>query len=391
MNYLLNFWKGTVTIQVIGKNIERFLNILSKRDIIARDIRIYNEFCILKLYIKDFSLIRAIVRKTKVKIRIQRKAGFPFLFLNLKKRKMFILGFGILVFVLYFLSLFIWKIEIVSNDEVDRAKIIDRLRLEGVERGVLKSSVDNDYLVETIIKEFDDVSWAFAKFDGYSLVISVSMRKKTPDVIDTKRPSSIVAKKDGIIKKVVAKSGFAKVKEGDTVRKGDTLITGEIVFKDGRKKEVHSFGEVYARTWYSKRVRIETISFERIRTGNVVNRYYCNLASHKMYFYNTNAYDENYDKIDIELSNGIFNKIGLPFELWKTEIYENKMIERSVDYESALMIAKEKAREGLGFEIPKEAEIVQEDENVTSEGEDTFLELIIECMEDIGETNLIER
>ena len=120
------FLIGYVKVEINGVNIERFLNLIT-----ARNIHIWNivnsgvdvSFCIvpkdvykLKPIIRKMRLIGIVKEKNEIyKFRIRERYGLPFLLYSYRKRKMFFIGIFIGWIIVYLMSLHIWNISFEGN------------------------------------------------------------------------------------------------------------------------------------------------------------------------------------------------------------------------------------------------------------------------------------
>ena len=78
---------------------------------------------------------------------------------------------------------------------------------------------------KALLLEFDELSWASVHVRGTGLSSRPRLRSGLDPV---PRPGDLVAARDGIVEQVMATRGHPRVKKGDTVRRGDVLISGFI-------------------------------------------------------------------------------------------------------------------------------------------------------------------
>ncbi|MCG4585163.1 sporulation protein YqfD, partial [Anaerosalibacter bizertensis] len=155
-----NYFRGYVIIRVEGLTLEKFLNLATNKDIYLWDIeRIEYTVIEAKVSIKGFKSLRKIVRKVGCRAYIVEKRGFPFLLEKLRKRKM--LGFGFIIFIglIFFLTSFIWNIEISGNEKIKDEEIINFLEEMDVGKGRFKHKVNLDKLQSNILGNFQRLSF----------------------------------------------------------------------------------------------------------------------------------------------------------------------------------------------------------------------------------------
>lgn len=88
--------------------------------------------------------------------------------------------------------------------------------------------------------------------EGTKVIVKIVKAKEQPEIIDNYAYCDIVAKKSGVISKIIAQNGMAQVNVGDTVKNGDILIKGIMEGKYTEPRKVHSLGIVEAEVIYSK-------------------------------------------------------------------------------------------------------------------------------------------
>ena len=116
----------------------------------------------------------------------------------------------------------------------------------------------------------DKIEWMEIDRIGTKYIVKLEKRiknniKKEEDI------RHVIAKKSGIIKKIVASDGEVVKKINDFVTKGDVIISGEIHKGEDIKDNVSADGEVYAEVWYKVKVTLPINYHEEKLTGNKKN------------------------------------------------------------------------------------------------------------------------
>ncbi len=97
-NKMSNFVIGYVTIRVEGFFIERFINICISKKILLHDMkREKSTLLYAKVSVNDYKRLREVAKKTKSKIKIEGKAGLPFVMHRYRKRKIFAVFFAVIL------------------------------------------------------------------------------------------------------------------------------------------------------------------------------------------------------------------------------------------------------------------------------------------------------
>lgn len=222
---LLQYLLGYVTISISGDNSEHILNLCAKYGIRYRRLHYKNGAIIGDIKVKDFRKLRSIRTKRSSKIHIIKKRGLPFKTQKYKNRLGFIVGFAIFIILIEFLSGFIWNIKIVGTDKVNDKEIINLCQRYNIKIGTRIKKIDTLKFAQQLLIDHKKLAWASLNIEGTLLTVNITESKNTNDDIV---PSNLIAKSDGEIKKIDVTSGTVNVKIGDTVRKGDILVSGII-------------------------------------------------------------------------------------------------------------------------------------------------------------------
>ena len=148
---------------------------------------------------------------------------------------MLILGMIAVLLFLYYLTGFIWFIEISGNDEVSGEQIFEVLSKQGVTVGVSKSQLNLRSLENLILTKFPDFSWVGINIKG--VLMSIEVVERTSPELKEVQFGDVVAVENGLVTQVLPFRGTALVSIGDTVKKGDVLISGEYYDQYGRKQQ----------------------------------------------------------------------------------------------------------------------------------------------------------
>lgn len=389
---LWNYIRGYVIIIVEGYFLEKFMNICTHRQIYLWDVeRQKNSRMMLKVSIRGFKLLRPVARKTRCRVRIVRKKGLPFIFNRYKKRKAFVAGAVLFIFAIYLLTMFIWAIEITGNNSVSTAAILENLAEKGVKTGVLKYGVNAEDAINNLMLSIKELGWASIEIKGTKVKVQVVERVLPPELVPKNEPCNIVAKRDGVIKSIIVNDGIEAVKVGDTVTKGQLLISGTIPVKNDPEKNriVHSMGVVTARTWYEAESPVLYKEIERTRTGKTANGYSLYVLGKKLHIYSAGVSFYDYDKIETIKHLSIGKDMILPFGMIIDKYYETQTSERELDETTARQRAVDEALKIAKKAIPDAAEIIKTDAYFYQGQSGLTVKITVECIEDIGETQRI--
>lgn len=384
---LINYILGYVNIIVEGYYIERFINICISRKILIWNLK-REKSSILKVNvgIRDFKKIREIAKKTKCRIKIQNKKGIPFLLNKYKKRKVFAVLLIVTLFMIIVVSNFVWNIDVIGADKIQKEELIKDLNECGLEIGKKKSSINTKEIINNIRLKREDIAWIGINLKGTNAIVEVVEAKSKPNIINEDELCNIVATKEGIITKINSQNGTSLVKIGDLVKKGDILIGGWLEGKYTGTRYVHAKGEVEARVWYTKKQIIDLNYKKRTKTGNAETKYSVSVNNFQINFYKRLPKYENYDTICDSKKLKIFSNFYIPIELRKTT-YEEVQEEYAIyDIDEAKNIAIDNLSKELEDEIENKDKIINKQINCKEDYGKIDVEVIYEVLENI-ETN----
>ena len=140
---LFNYILGYVNIKIEGFYIERFINICKSKNILLWNMK-REKLSILyaNIGINDFKIIKSIAKTSGCNIKLNKKMGLPFIFNRYKKRKMFFILLLFVLVVLLISSNYIWNIEVIGDNTIDKNEIIKELKNKGLSVGMAKNKID---------------------------------------------------------------------------------------------------------------------------------------------------------------------------------------------------------------------------------------------------------
>lgn len=138
--------------------------------------------------------------------------------------------FFLLFLLLTFLSSdLIYEIRVAGVENMSESEVIDKLSLVGFSVGKSWSSIDKENIEVAFLSLSDEIAWISINKQGTVATVELREKKALADE-DTGEfcVSDIVAENDGVVEEITVREGKALVKVGDTVKKGDVLISGII-------------------------------------------------------------------------------------------------------------------------------------------------------------------
>lgn len=276
----MKYFQGYVYVQLTGYAPERFLNLCGSRDILIWNLKPCENGYTFCISVKGFKMLKPILKKTKTQIRILKRVGAPFATFRYRKRRIFFGGIFFFGILLYYLSGFIWNIEINGNSYLSNEVILDFLKEEACTFGTRKSDISCQELEEALRSRYEEVIWTSIKIYGTKMTVDIQENLLPDEEYEKKDEaiSDIVAAKDGVISEIITRAGTPLVAAGSEVKKGDILVSGRIEIQndDGETSEYlyrSADADIKAKVVYSYEDVIKTDYVESVPTGNHTTGY----------------------------------------------------------------------------------------------------------------------
>lgn len=315
MHWILRFLCGFLKIQISGEYAEPLINKASRNGITFWGLYPQEKKIMGSIGLKDFRFLLKLRRQARAKIKISQKIGLPFILHRYRKRAGLLLGAVIFLVVLKVLSMFIWTVEVSGNSSVSKKEILSVCKKIGVFEGAYSSKINSKNSADKILLNLDRLAWCSVNIEGSVVTVNVTETKNLQDK-NKEMPSNIVAKEDGIIKKIDVVSGNTVVSVGDVVAKGDLLVSGiyenmsSTVFRESK-------GSIKAEIKKTFTAQADFTVTENKPTGKILNHTELNALGFKIPLYFLKAKgdyieEKNYKRFEIS------NK-KLPFSIRRTK------------------------------------------------------------------------
>ena len=363
-------------------NTYKFIKYIINNNIYYTDLIKEKDCFILCINEKDYIKIK--YRFKNIILKYYGKKGFiNYLYFH----RYMLISFVFSLIVLFMVSNTIFDIRINSNNK-DIINIIgESLRKNNLAKYKKKKSFEEIQKIkeEILIENEEVLEWIEIKEKGCIYIIEV-----TPRVINKNKSnngvSSIYSKSDGVIRHINVIRGTRIRDINDYVKRGDLLISGNIVKDEKLVSQVNAEGKIYAEVWYIITASIPFKYTEYEKTGKIVNHYYLDVLGNK--FTITGKYDSDNMMSKTKL---ILDKPYLMFKLYKEVKEEYMYKEYSINEEEALNLALKRSEEKIKNKLSKDEYIIskkvlKKEVNYSK----MYVEVFFKVYENIGVTSNID-
>ncbi|MBO5149056.1 MAG: sporulation protein YqfD [Anaerotignum sp.] len=245
--------RGYVRIRAKGFSAERFMNMAAFRGVYLWDISYEGAAVTMKADGGSMEILEACSQKTGCSMEILGWGGLPAFLRRFRRRQVW--SAGVLCFAagLYLLSSFIWTVEVEGNERLETEDLLSACEKMGLQPGAWKHGVDTEAVTKGLLMQFSDISWVSVGIKGTDVTIRLAETIEKAERIDRETPCDIIASADGVIVQITAERGTPMVQTGDVVKKGDVLISSELLIGlEGEEQHTEytaAEGAVTARIW----------------------------------------------------------------------------------------------------------------------------------------------
>lgn len=342
---------GYVRVQVSSGSAGKLLTLCARNGIVLwkgrQDGDAYTG-CVSEKYFKN---LRALAAQAAIDVQLLETRGLPHLIGKYRRRLGLFGGVAIFLAILVTSQQFVWKVEVEGCRETDPRQLAGLLAEAGIHVGTLKKNIDLRDKAREILLKSDDLSWTALNLHGTTAILRVRERTRPPQKIDTDVPANVVAAEDGQIKRLQVTDGKAVLKEGETVRKGEVIVSGVWQDRWGLTHFVRAGAKAYAHVPRTLTVKIPLEQEARVLT-QVQRRAYLELFGLRLplFFYREaqGAYKlEQYSETPSLLG------VSMPFSIGRESLLFYDTQRETITQEQALAMA------GRGLEIQERASFGQ--------------------------------
>ena len=260
-------------IKIEGKDVKRFIRMLYRSGIYFEEIILDHGSAYIKVDKENYKKFNDI--KTSYNIEVIELFGISKFNHLIRSNFIFLIFTAFGIFLLYFLSNIIFDVEVIHNDKYIRDLLYSELDKYNIKKyNFVKKYEYVQKVKNEILNNYkNDIEWLEIERVGAVYKIRVDKRIIN-NIKQDGQNRHVVAKKNGIIMRIVAEKGEIVKKVYDYVRAGDIIISGEIYKNKEVIGQTSASGDVYAEVWYKVKVEMPISYKEEALTGrskNVIN------------------------------------------------------------------------------------------------------------------------
>ncbi len=269
--------------------------------------------------------------------------GLPSVLNRYKMRAGFLAGILLAVLLMFMATRVVWSIEVEGQVRFSEEYIREVLSKEGVMEGQWLSHIHVEEKQLEILVKHPEISFVAINIYGNHLKVQIRERDREPVIGKDKNPYNLVAAVGGSIIRCEVLEGQTVVKEFQSVKEGDLLVSGLVDSQTQGYRIVHARGKIFARTSRTYTVTIPFKDVEKRYTGQETDKKTAIFLGKSINLYITTGISyKMYDTITTYNSGSLFGRNTLPIrtktvtylEYIETEITRNAERVRDLAYDA---------------------------------------------------------
>lgn len=378
-------FKSKIKLSIKGRNIDRFLKKLSDHKINVYNVNKINRNEVNIVISKD-DYLRVLDLKSIYELDIIDGYGFIKIRKKLKLNSLLISLLTVGIICTYILSKITFSIEIIHTDPNVRSFMKKELENYGIKLKTFKKSYNELQKIKKQILDShkDTLEWLEIESIGTKYIIRLEERKikQNNEVYENQ---NVVASKEAIVKKIEAKNGQIVKEINSYVKKGDTIISGEISLNDEVKGVTRADGVVYGEVWYKVEVTYPLVYRETFPTGKEKKALVFKFLNKEFEFS-----FHKYKNKTVEAKT-LIKHLFLPIEISYQKQKEVREIDEIYTIDEAIQKAEDKAYEQINSKLNDKEEILDAKKLKVNVNDSTIeLEMFFTVYEDITAFEPIE-
>lgn len=378
-------FKSKIKLKIKGRNVDRFLKRLSDHKINVYSINKINRNEVSIVILKD-DYLKVLDLKSIYELDILDGYGFIKIRKQLKLNSLLIFFLILGIISIYILSKITFSIEIIHTDPKVRSFMKKELENYGIKLNTFKKNYNELQAIKKQILDNhkDTLEWLEIESIGTKYIIRLEERKIKKEN-ETYEKQNVVATKEAIIKKIEAKNGQIVKEINSYVKKGDTIISGEITLNEQVKEKIRAEGTIYGEVWYKVEVTYPLVYRETYPTGKQKKTIVLKFLNNEFEFS-----FHKYKNKTIE-NKQLMKHLFLPIELFYQTQKEVREIDEIYTIDEAIQKAEDKAYEQINSKLNDKEKILDAKKLKVNVNDSTIeLEMFFTVYEDITGFSKIE-
>ncbi len=259
---LIDFFAGVCRFSADCSDSERLLNLLLRSKLVYRDFSVSEGRTVLFCSERTSVRLAALCREAGIEVEYIPVYGLPALRGEIRRRWGLIVGAAAALILMILGESVIWDVRVTGCGDVLTVTEAEEIFASyGVYPGVFRRSIEVDRIAAEAVAASDKLAWAAVNIRGTTAVIEVREQLDPPKAPQAEPEGgfdgeNLVASCDGLVTELEVIAGKPVVVRGQSVKKGELLVSGVIDSTRIGFRITRAQGEVRAETAHFIEVEI---------------------------------------------------------------------------------------------------------------------------------------
>ena len=226
----MDLWKslsGMLTVQFTSAVPEQTLDCLTQAKILLSHVSKKDQLTYeLSIRRRDYTQVSRILQHRGDRLELVKRRGIYWKIKWLFRHPILLTTILFLLVASIFLPTRIFFVSVDGNTTIPDRRILSAAEECGIRFAASRKIVRSEKMKNAVLSAVPQLQWAGVNTSGCIAVISVRERTEEEPVSDTTHVSNLVAERDGYILSTTVTSGTPVVYPGDSVTKGQLLVSG---------------------------------------------------------------------------------------------------------------------------------------------------------------------
>lgn len=268
MREVVWFLRGYLIIEISGATPGWALNRFAKERIAFWNIIWKDAFtvqvCILR---QDLNRAEKAIESAMCQGRCVRSVGLRQSAGSILRRPVLVIMLALALAAVAVIPNFVLFYSVSGNETVTDEEILRELQSLGIGFGIYGPRIKPQWIKDHMLNIIPQLQWITVTQNGCRAEVIVRERPEVLEREDRKGFANVIASQGGVITEQSVLAGQALHKVGDTVKKGDILVSGVVDLERVYAIE-NAQAEIYARTWRAQKTLIPADYQKKVYSGD---------------------------------------------------------------------------------------------------------------------------
>lgn len=245
---MLHYVQGTVEFSASDGFFGVFTAKCRKFGVPLRNVSVKDGVLTGETELRALKSLDEVAEEAGVTLEITEKRGLPILFMKYRRRYGVAAGLALALVMMLFFSSVLWSVEINGVDKTEIELIKATLGECGISVGLPVGRIEKKEAEDKLEVLSPYIQRASVNIIGNRAFVEIYEREAAENAEVGFLYSDIVSKSDGEIIKANIFQGQSELQTGQSVAKGELLVTGEVKMKEDKIRYTDSKAEIIAKT-----------------------------------------------------------------------------------------------------------------------------------------------